>query len=176
MARRLGAPVSDRHRPPPAGEHVIAARRSGAKPPASPSGPGAVRGCGPPDRVPVRDRRSKPSPSSGGGCIYTATGPAAGRHRAGARTSADGTALLGPARRLVLSWALLANPHHATARSARNSANAPIRWPLLASSSAAMYSARCSTRITVHGYPPEHSIRFIRNRAIRPFPSGHGWM
>ena len=26
------------------------------------------------------------------------------------------------------------------------------------------------------GTPPEHSIRFIRNRAIRPFPSGHGWM
>ena len=37
---RLGAPVSDRHRPPPAGEHVLAARRGGATPPDSPSGPG----------------------------------------------------------------------------------------------------------------------------------------
>ena len=58
---RLGAPVSDRHRPPPAGEHVLAARRGGATPLASPSGPGAVRRCGPPGRVPVRDRRSKPA-------------------------------------------------------------------------------------------------------------------
>ena len=37
---RLGAPVSDRHRPPPAGEHVLAARRDGAKPPTSAIWPG----------------------------------------------------------------------------------------------------------------------------------------
>ena len=58
---RLGAPVSDRHRPPLAGEHVLAARRGGATPLASRSGPGAARRCGPPGRVPVRDRRSKPA-------------------------------------------------------------------------------------------------------------------
>ena len=39
--------------------------------PEAPSGPGAVRGCGPAGRVPVRDRRSKPSPSSGGGAAFT---------------------------------------------------------------------------------------------------------
>ena len=63
----LGAPVSDRHRPPPAGEHVLAARSDGATPSASairpgggrwlrPSGPRAgqrpaLQACGPSGRV-----------------------------------------------------------------------------------------------------------------------------
>ena len=34
-AERLGTPVSDRHRPPEAGECTAAARRDGATPPAS---------------------------------------------------------------------------------------------------------------------------------------------
>ena len=55
----LGAPVSDRHRPPPAGDDLLAARRSSGKPPASPSGPRGAGRCGPPGRVSVRDRRSK---------------------------------------------------------------------------------------------------------------------
>ena len=49
---RLGAPVSDRHRPPPAGEHVLAHAGVARRRPASPSGPGAVRRCGRPGRVP----------------------------------------------------------------------------------------------------------------------------
>ena len=72
--RFLPVGASDRHRPPPVGEHVLAARRGGGKPPASSSGPGAVGRRGPPGRVPVRDRRSKPSPSLGGGRLFAATG------------------------------------------------------------------------------------------------------
>jgi hypothetical protein len=44
----------------------------------------------------------------------------------------------------------------------------------LASSKAAMYSLRRSSSMTVHGYPPEAIIAFIRNLPIRPLPSGQG--
>ena len=66
----LGAPVSDRHRPPPAGERVLAARTDGATPCSSsirpggstwlrPSGPRAgqrpaLQACGPSGRVGLR--------------------------------------------------------------------------------------------------------------------------
>ena len=65
---RLGAPVSDRHRPPPAGERVIAARTDGATPGSSAIWPGgryavaalraACRSEAPTGRT---DRRSKPA-------------------------------------------------------------------------------------------------------------------
>ena len=45
-----------------------------------------------------------------------------------------------------------------------------------ASSRAAMYCSLKSTFIIVQLYPPEISIKFIRKRAIRPFPSVYGWM
>jgi hypothetical protein len=43
---------------------------------------------------------------------------------------------------------------------------------MLARSRAFRYSARSSTRTTVHGYPPEASRTFISKRAMRPLPSG----
>lgn len=48
-----------------------------------------------------------------------------------------------------------------------NSANGAMSCAWLAASSAAMYACRSSTRIVVHGYPPDASIMFIRNRAMR---------
>ena len=55
LERRPVLPVgaSDRHRPPPAGEHILAHAGVARRRPASPSGPGAVRRCGPPGRVPT---------------------------------------------------------------------------------------------------------------------------
>ena len=32
------------------------------------------------------------------------------------------------------------------------------------------------TMVTVHEYPPDASIAFMRKRATLPFPSGYGWM
>ncbi len=52
-----------------------------------------------------------------------------------------------------------------------NEANAVIFFPTLAASSASIYSPRLSTGITVHGYPPDASMVFIKKRAMRPFPS-----
>ena len=64
----------------------------------------------------------------------------------------------------------------ARTRSATNSANGVKFCCTLAASRAAIYARRSSTRMTVHGYPPEASIAFIVNRAMRPLPSGYGWM
>ena len=47
-----------------------------------------------------------------------------------------------------------------------------ISWRTLAASKAAMYSLRRSTGMTVHGQPAAASITFIRNRPMRPLPSG----
>ena len=54
----------------------------------------------------------------------------------------------------------------------RKSANGSISWRTLAASRAAMYSSRRSTGMTVHGQPAAASITFIRNRPMRPLPSG----
>src|SRR6266403_2147105 len=56
-------------------------------------------------------------------------------------------------------------------RSARNVANGSIFESILALSSAFRYRLRSSTRTTVHGYPPDANIVFIRKRAILPLPS-----
>src|ERR1035441_1044507 len=56
-------------------------------------------------------------------------------------------------------------------RPARKSAKGTIFSPTLACSRASMYRVRSSTGMTVHGYPPDASIRFIRNRPMRPLPS-----
>ena len=78
-------------------------------------------------------------------------------------------------------WAqdLLAGRRFAWARStsrrmleATNSAKGTMFSRELASSKAAMYSLRRSSSMTVHGYPPESIMAFIRKLPIRPLPSG----
>jgi len=53
-----------------------------------------------------------------------------------------------------------------------NSAKGTMFPRELAASSVAMYSFRRASSMTVHGHPPEAIIAFIKNRPIRPFPSG----
>ena len=55
------------------------------------------------------------------------------------------------------------------ARNRVNSAMSPLTEAL---SSAAMYDALRVTRTIVQGYPPDASMAFIRNRPMRPLPSG----
>jgi len=52
-----------------------------------------------------------------------------------------------------------------------NSAKGAMFWSVEAASNAARYSFRRVVRTMVHGYPPEAIIKFIRNRAMRLFPS-----
>lgn len=54
---------------------------------------------------------------------------------------------------------------------AMNRANGPMSALALAAFRAAMYSVRRSTGITVHGYPPDANMAFMRNLPMRPFPS-----
>jgi hypothetical protein len=53
----------------------------------------------------------------------------------------------------------------------KNEAKGTISPPALALSNDAIYSAVLSSGITVHGYPPDTIIEFIRNLPILPFPS-----